>query len=352
MSNSNFYDLLNWNKYWLENGDPYMKELPLAGSPFYLVFSLVSIFVTVKVIEFLRRNSIPKDIRPLLLIYDGFLFGVFGVGFIIFFVASNFGSFLFSCSKTGSVFPIELSHELVTKHLVYTYISMLVVSLGNQILITFGRSKTRALRVTSSRGTVTLSPYWETAVFGESFITMVHQTIWTIIVTFYLIANPIGETMFEPLVDCINYVCYYGCAILLVTEPVTTTNVSNGKSSKKTSVSPLLPNSLKVKLREMARCVCFLFISAHTFYLQSHEGQCHPPSSSGKVLNYQTTSATVVSIYSAVFVAFNLIRLSTSSHSTPLEGKQNGKVNGKVSGATNPGAKYRRVTRLTAKMTQ
>lgn len=324
--------------YWSNEGDEYMKQLPLAGSPFYLIFSLCTIFIAVKVIEFLRRNSNPKDIRPVLIIYDGFLFGVFGVGFVMFFVASNFGFFLFNCSKTGFVYPIELNNELVTKHLVYTFIIMQVVSLGNQILISFGRSKTRALCVTSSRGTVTLATYWEASIFGDSMITMIHQTIWTIILAHYLIVNPIGETLFEPLVDCLNYVFYYGCGILLVTEPV-----ANIKSSKKNKSSINEAISLKVKLREVARCACFCAISAHTFYLQSHEGRCHPPSSTGTVSNYHHVSAMVVSIYSAIFAAMNMIRVFTSLHVENFVAGRKG-LNGKAS--TNLGNKYRRVTRL------
>lgn len=317
-----------------------MKELPLAGSPFYLIFSLSTIFVAVKVIEFLRRNTSPNDIRPLLLIYDGFLFGVFGVGLVIFFIASNFGSFIFSCSQTGFVYPISLNNELVTKHLVYTYIIVQVVSLGVQVLIAFGRSKTRARGITNSKGIVTSPTYWEASVFGDSFITLIHQTLWTSIVSYYLIVNPVGETLFEPLIDCLNHVFYYGCGILLVTEPVTFGSPSNKSNSKKRELFSSPPTSLKVKIRELARCVCFCAISAHTFYLQSSEGRCHPPSYDGKITNYQNLPAVVLSIYSAAFAAVNLIRLFGSLHETPSDGQK------QVSGRIAPN-KYRRVTRLT-----
>ena len=331
--------------YWSDNSDGYIKQLPLASSPFYLIASLSIIFFAVKSIEFFRRNTNPNDIRPLLIIYDGFLFGVFGTGFIMFFVASNFGSFIFSCSRTGSTFRMELNQELVVKHLVYTYIIMLVVSLANQILITFGRSKTRALRISSSsRGAAHFANYWEANVFGDSFITLIHQSLWTIIVSYYLVTNPVGETLFEPLIDCLNYVFYYGCGILLVTERVPVNISPRSKSSKKRDSSSFNPPiSLKVKLREMARFVCFCAISVHTFYILSNQGHCHPPSSRGAVSNYHQIPATVVSIYSAIFAAINLIRIFGYFQDGVVPMNEKKQSNGKVSYPN----KYRRVTRFT-----
>lgn len=89
------------NDIWVDRADPEMVEKPLLSSPFYYLGIIAWLMLFIRFIGPRIVASNPKkfdvDYRPFMLIYNGFLFGTYGVGIMLGFVVSNFGRDMMTC---------------------------------------------------------------------------------------------------------------------------------------------------------------------------------------------------------------------------------------------------------------
>lgn len=127
------------NEQWILHGDPEMLSFPFLSSPFYFLtlLSLVYLFITIIGPAIVAKD--PKyykslDYRPLMLIFNGFFFGVNGAGTLIAYFCTYYGHDMFDCSITPKTDELRIK---ATKHLAYVYLCILLFDFGKYIINIF-----------------------------------------------------------------------------------------------------------------------------------------------------------------------------------------------------------------------
>lgn len=300
--------------FWITHGDQYLLDLPFLSSPYYLLVTILGLITAVKTIEYTRRvsKSPPKDVRPILLIFYGFCFGVYGVGSLLFFTATEFGQMFFRChhdesqtqqqqashlssGATGSDYVNLKFQTDVIKHLNYIYLIQCVFNFGSFLIASFSGGASRKTKTTNGYpDSVTLrfsvSP-------SDDAVELIHQSLWTVLITTYLVLNPIGVSLGVTMLDMLNRLVYHGLGVLMVTEPSGPNAITSIK--------------FKARTQEAVRCICFFFISVHGYYIYSLASldSCKPPGYPHEHHAYYGPIILVVSFYAAVVSAVAMIRI-------------------------------------------
>lgn len=285
MSHSEPASALDWTSiqdWWVRICDPYLLTIPLFQSPFHYgsIFAFILILIAsvswTKKVSSLASNGkgskdtsvLPRiDIRPLQLIHDGFLFGVYGVAIPLFLSVNEFGPMLFSCSNR----IIENEYlESVTKHLIYTYLMISYVHYLRPILQAIGNVQI------------------------DVGIDILHHFLWSNLLIIFSAANPTGITLLIPVIDAIVKVFHYGTSVLLVAQN---------------------QEPIKSKVNELARFFGFAIIAIHSYYLASNHSTCRPPysTSNNSLSKYQDFIFLPVAIYSAFVSFYSLLRFVSRS---------------------------------------
>ena len=279
MSHSTVSYSLDWTSvqnWWVQICDPYLLTIPLFQSPFQYGSVFAFILILIASVSWTKKVSLASsskinnssvlpsvDIRPLQLIHDGFLFGVYGVAIPLFFSVNEFGPMLLSCSNR----IIENDFvEAATKHLVYTYAIISYIHYLRPIMQAIGNVQI------------------------DVGIDLLHHFIWSNVLIVYLAANPVGLTLLIAVIDCIVKVVHYGSSVLLVAQN---------------------QEPIKSKVNELVRFAGFAVIAVHQYYLSSHHSTCRPPYASSP--SYQSFIFLPLAIYSAFVSIYSLLRFVSRS---------------------------------------
>lgn len=126
-------------KQWVLYGDPEMLAFPFVSTPFYflILLSLVYLFITKIGPAIVAKDPLYYknfDYRPLMLIFNGFFFGVNGAGMMIAYFCTYYGQDMFDCSITPRTDSLRIK---ATKHLAYVYLCILLFDFGKYIINIF-----------------------------------------------------------------------------------------------------------------------------------------------------------------------------------------------------------------------
>lgn len=280
------------NQLWDQHCDPYLIQLPLLQSPILFLSCLLLSCLTVKIAQYfvMRRTAAPiakprksakgkssgdktsdavksrvliTDIRPFILVHNGFCFGVYGVGLLILLIQTYIGTLLFSCYDPS--LQITEFHEHCIKHAEYTYLIMTFVTFLEPLI-----------KVLGGKGI-------------DSVADLLHQSIWSFLLTIYVVLNPIGITMTTIVIDGIHNVIRYGSAVLSI----------QYRDKKEYN-----------KAADAMRIVVFSLISAFSYHATSliQDKSCRVPIS--KEPAYKSQLFFPIAVYAAIVCAVSVIRLA------------------------------------------
>lgn len=265
------------NQMWNTYCDTYLTRLPLFHSPLPYVSAILCCAALIPICRLISKSlnsSKSKDVRAILLIHNGFCFGVYGVGLIILLTVSNFGHMLHTCQHTAN---ITVFHQQVIKHVIYTYILMSIAAYIDPVIRAFGPQ--------------------ETVASLDVALDIVHRSIWSLLLALYALINPIGLTMTTVVFDCVHSVLHYGSAVLCVSH------------NDKTQFH---------KFNDLIRFFFFSIISAHaynlTIVLLPKSTQCSPPVPGP----YKMPLLFPVAVYAAITSAVSIVRLAVRFYTPPV----------------------------------
>jgi hypothetical protein len=283
------------NHLWSKHTDHHMQQFPLLESPIHFI---AAIFVSVAIIQIVKifkptykprkpvndpvvnGNAVKtpsvsrKDIRPILLIHDGFCFGVYGIGVFMIAAVADFGRMFYTCNYSQ---PINDFHVQAITHLIYVYLLISFVCYGHPLIQVLGGRPVDVL------------------------VDLVHHSIWTAILFCYLSLNPIGLSLVIPIIDCVSKCVNYGSQVLSV-------------SDKEATVA--------AKWSNFTNTICFAAIAAHSHYFNIYSNSCSKPSNGSP---YESGLLMVTCVYAstvAVISATRLLLLFSSSFSASSIEKQ------------------------------
>lgn len=279
-------------QFWDKHCDPYMIQLPLFHSPIIYVSSLIALCLLVQLVDWLfqfqttfcnanskKRWSILPDVRPILLVHNGFCFGVYGVALMILSTQSKLANLLYACEAP----VITDFHQQAIKHTVYTYHLVSFAYLLDPLIRAIGQ---RRVDVAAQ---------------------LVHQTAWSFLLMIYSCLNPVGITMGIVMLDAAHNVCRFGASVLSIAD-------SKHKDKSQRSGS---------KIEDGMRSLFFSVISAHAYQTQSfiRSHSCRPPTLTSQ---YYTGIFFPIAVYSAIVSALSLLRMV--SHLLPSQDKMEKQV--------------------------
>lgn len=271
--------LLHWSTldaWWLQICDPYLQSLPLFGSPyaFASIFAFIVILITsvtwTKQVSLATTGKVKAqhllpsvDIRPLQLIHDGFLFGVYGIAIPMYFSVSEFGPLFFTCHRKVIVNDYV---EAAGRHLLYTYLLLSYVH--------YLRPLIQAL------ANVQL----------DIGIDLIHHTVWSNVLIVLTAANPVGRTLLIPVIDSFVKVFHYGTSVLLVSQN---------------------QEPIKSKINELARAIGFSLMTIQLYRWSLDSCNCKPPYASAP--EYKAFLFVPVAVYTAIISLYSLLRFVSRS---------------------------------------
>lgn len=90
--------LATLHQLWTEQGDAFITQFPIASDPTAFLMLLASMYALVYLIApYFSYRMRSVDLRPLILILNGYMCGVIGMGFLIGFFLTGFGRDAFYC---------------------------------------------------------------------------------------------------------------------------------------------------------------------------------------------------------------------------------------------------------------
>lgn len=274
--------------FWSKHCDPYLAQLPFFDSPVVYVSGLVSVSLIILLLRSIiggpksseRTNRKPvssmwSDVRPILLIHNGFCFGVYGVGLLILLTQSQLGNLLHACHAPA----VTEFHQQAVKHTVYTYHLVSFACLVDPVIRVMGR---RSLDVAGD---------------------IVHQVSWSFLLFLYSCLNPIGIPVSIVILDACHNVLRFGYSVLVIAD-------------SSAQPEPLVSRTAGSKFGDGMRALFFSVISAHAYQTQSfiRSNGCRPPTLAS---DYFTGIFFPVAVYSAIVSALSVLRLV--SHFLPPE---------------------------------
>lgn len=182
-------------KYWTLNGDPEMLSFPFLSSPIYFLSLLSFVYLFITIIGPAIVSKDPKyyksfDYRPLMLIFNGFFFGVNGAGMMIAYFCTYYGQDMFDCSITPRTNELRIK---ATKHLAYVYLCILLFDFGKYVINIFrGKYIPRGMK-------------------------LVHIGIWNCICFLTVAIWPASFTFVIGIGVMLHRVFYYGYLVMTVT---------------------------------------------------------------------------------------------------------------------------------------
>jgi len=279
--------VLHWiSNQWNSYGDSYMTAFPILNSPLIFVTGIIVSLGTIFVAQFFRSLSPDQqsqqkpakgsqsndeggdkqdDIRPLLLIHDGFCFGVYGVATLIFLIVGNLGQPLYACNASKDANIDDLLSAAI-KHLTYVYLLISFVCFGHPLIQVLGGHSVDVL------------------------VDIFHHSIWSCLSAAYLTFNPVGLSLVLPILDCLGKVAHYGSSVLAVTNR---------------------DASIAVKWSDFFRCIVFSLLSFHSFYFLSVSRTCFPPQA-GHL--YQPAILLVTALYAGFVCLASGTRFLLTNH--------------------------------------
>lgn len=281
--------LQNINQLWLKHSDVNMKRFPLLDSPLKIVLGViisVAIIQVFKILKpFLRANkssaqsvnngvnngnsksvklstsSTTKDIRPILLILDGFCFGCYGIAVFLITAVADFGRMFYTCN-----YPHHISdfHVQAITHLIYVYLLISFVCYGHPLIQVLGGHPVDVL------------------------VDIVHHSIWTCLVFFYLSVNPVGLSLVIAVIDSITKSVHYGSQVLAVSEK---------------------DSMVAVKWNNFFRALMFGITAVHSYYFNVYSSSCSRPSTGSA---YEPILLTITCLYASTVTVISATRLLVS----------------------------------------
>lgn len=257
------------------HGDPLIADFALIHSPIKLISLISAIVVTIKAVEswMSTRSTAISFARPAFLVNCGLCFGINGCGLFIAFAVTDGGSHLF---KAIELQDLSL-YTIFCRYLVFTYLATLIYDLSS---LTF---------VILQKQTV-------------SNLLILRQLVW--IATAYTILKyqPIGFTVFIPLVHC-----------LLKT-------MNNMLTVMETASSELKPEIKWTHRVQMVSIAVHFALICHLTYFATHPSSC-PVSVVSTLLalmSIQTFTVFALAISSPSTGPKNNTNVDSSSHFTKL----------------------------------
>lgn len=190
---------------WMKHGDSEMISFPFLTNPYYYMSLITSIIVFVKVIGPLimysltsphnhisRSKLMRMDIKPIMLIFNGLMFGFHGAAIFCALAVSSFGSDFFDCSITPLVHYNETIKYSV-KRGAYVYIIISLFSDYGKLFFNILRRKYH------------LTPF-----------KLIHKFIWSSLVLFSGVLWPASLTFFPAFLLFIHRTVYYAYLVLSV----------------------------------------------------------------------------------------------------------------------------------------
>jgi len=252
---------------WSRQSDVHMKQFPLLDSPFPFILGVVISLFIIQFIRIIRpvifKDNSKKDIRALLLIHDGFCFGCYGIGVPLITAVADFSRMLYTCNYST---PITEFHTQAISHLIYVYLLISFVCFGHPLIQVLGGHKV------------------------DVWVDIIHHSIWSLLLTCYMVFNPVGITLAIPIIDCVAKCVHYGSSVI---------NVSNPESSAASKWSDLF------------RGLSFASIAVHSYLFNSIGKSCTKPTGNGSEL-YEHAVLLTTCVYSSVVAVASLTRLAAS----------------------------------------
>ena len=264
------------DQWWLQICDPYLQSLPLFSSPFafgsifaFIVILITSVTWTKKVSlaatgKVKAQRILPSvDIRPLQLIHDGFLFGVYGIAIPMYLSVSQFGHLFFACHTKVIVNDYV---EAAGRHLLYTYLLLSYIHYLRPLLQAIANVQL------------------------DLGIDLIHHTIWSNLLILLTAANPVGRTILIPVIDSFVKLFHYGSSVLLVSQN---------------------QEPIKSKVNELARFIGFSVITFQLYSWSIDSCKCKPPYASSP--EYKSFMFAPIAIYTAGVAVYSLLRFVSRS---------------------------------------
>lgn len=238
----------------------------------------------------LSLSKSPADFKPFLLILNGFLFGIFGVGIPIALVCTQSGYDMFSCDATPAVDDIKTK---AVKHLGMVY---LVIMLSD-----FAYPLCCLLRLPSISASSSPSPSsWPffsspTRSYWTINLHLGHVTLWLILQLVEIIVYPGGFSIFTGFMIMIHRTYFYGYLVMT------------------TASAAVSPQSLKTKWRK--GLIWTQFISTLAICLHHSYFNLLAPDTCGNktVLTSTAIYCAIISLFMGVNLASNQQRQGTQS---------------------------------------
>ena len=94
------------NQLWADHGDAFITQFPITSDPTSFLILLASVYALIYLVApYFSYRMRSVDLRPLILILNGYMCGVLGMGFLIGFFLTGFGRDAVVCSSEK-----DLSH--------------------------------------------------------------------------------------------------------------------------------------------------------------------------------------------------------------------------------------------------
>jgi len=216
------------DSYWQENADRFSLTLPLLGNPFSFLATVVSMFLISKHLSsYLSSYCKNTDLRPAMMIMNGLIFGLVGVGFVIGVILTRNGTDSFACDGLD---PRNFDDIRVTEIKLIAFLYLLIK------LMEFQRPFFAGLRGKSN------SDHYNS--FGYYFYLYGQLGMSYLGGTFY----PGGVFCFWPLLDAFVTIASYAYLILQLASP------------------ELRPSPVSKTVINVMRYLTFLALAIHGYY--------------------------------------------------------------------------------------
>lgn len=86
------------NQLWADHGDAFITQFPITSDPTAYIILLSSVYALIYLVApYFSYRMRSVDLRPVILILNGYMCGVMGMGFLIGFFLTGFGRDAFFC---------------------------------------------------------------------------------------------------------------------------------------------------------------------------------------------------------------------------------------------------------------
>lgn len=181
---------------WSREGDEFMKNYWLMGNPFSMITAVLCIFATILIVGPMLSSK-NRDLRPLMLIMNGTVFGIIGMGFMLGLALTRMGTDCFRCD--GSLPQDTDLRTAALKMIAFMYVMTKLLEFQRPIFASF-RNKTTPDHNRSLLYTCYL--------FGQLFMSYIGGV-------FY----PAGPLVLWPFCDAVVMIFDYGYMVLRLTTP-------------------------------------------------------------------------------------------------------------------------------------